>query len=91
MSLIFGENFQRVTKQWATAHLLSLTPGFSRVRNAAKRFSRFNGLPAGGKPLKRFPSIPAAATGLKPGVNEIAVHIFANYLMDCPAHFENRQ
>jgi hypothetical protein len=33
---------------------LSLTPGFSRVAKAGRRTSRFNGLPARKKPLKRF-------------------------------------
>ena len=35
-------------------HLLSLTPGFSRVVKVAWWASRFNGLSPQDKPLKRF-------------------------------------
>jgi hypothetical protein len=52
--------------------LISLTPGFSRVRERCDLISRFNGLPVTGKPLKRFSLFSAVCTGLKPGVNEIA-------------------
>jgi len=47
-----------------------LTPGFSRVQEAAEAASRFNGLPALRKPLKRFHMIQRLGTGLKPGVNQ---------------------
>ena len=36
--------------------------------------SRFNGLFAGGKPLKRFSHFPSVNTGLKPGANEKALN-----------------
>jgi hypothetical protein len=54
----------------AIPKLFSLAPGFSRVLNAPRRASRFNGLPKWKKPLKRFWHSLAATTGLKPGVNE---------------------
>jgi hypothetical protein len=52
------------------SRLFSLTPGFSRVLNQTGRASRFNGLFAAGKPLKRFSHFFVESTGLKPGVNE---------------------
>src|ERR1039458_1096021 len=58
---------------------LSLTPGFSRVAEAFRGASRFNGLPARGKPLKRLWSAVRAITGLKPGVNGIAMLICARF------------
>ena len=45
-----------------------LEPGADRQARA----SRFNGLPAAHKPLKRFLSCSSGCTGLKPGVNESA-------------------
>jgi hypothetical protein len=42
-----------------------------------QRASRFNGLPARGKPLKRFCRVWPNFTGLKPGVNEIALLVYA--------------
>jgi uncharacterized protein (DUF885 family) len=45
-----------------------LVPGADRQARA----SRFNGLPAAHKPLKRFLSCSSDCTGLKPGVNESA-------------------
>jgi hypothetical protein len=56
---------------------VSLTPGFSRVGEAARKTSRFNGLPAAEKPLKRFSPFPPVGTGLKPGVNENALPMLA--------------
>jgi hypothetical protein len=50
---------------------ISLTPGFSRVWKATKLVSRFNGLSAVEKPLKRFWFVQRVSTGLNPGGNEI--------------------
>ena len=58
-------------KQW-----FSLTPGFSRVAKAFGRASRFNGLPAG-KTVETVLAFLPAITGLKPGVNEKALLIYA--------------
>jgi len=57
--------------------LISLTSGFSRVRNQRESASRFNGLPAVGKPFKQFFPLSVAGTGLKPGVNENASPFFS--------------
>ena len=43
-----------VRKKRVTRTPLTLTPGFSRVMKAFQPASRFNGLPARPKPLKRF-------------------------------------
>jgi len=59
--------------------MVLLTPGFSRVAKRRQWASRFNGLPAPDKPLKRFPLPFAAGTGLKPGVNVNASPIFAKF------------
>jgi len=48
------------------------TPGLGPVWQVARGMSRFNGFPARGKPLKRFPASPDCDTGLKPGVNEMS-------------------
>jgi hypothetical protein len=48
----------------------SLTPGFSRVETRRTWASRFNGLSATTKPLKRFCALRASNTGLKSGANE---------------------
>ncbi|HEY1663054.1 MAG TPA: hypothetical protein VGI03_11605 [Verrucomicrobiae bacterium] len=47
---------------------------YSKVLTGA---SRFNGLTAQDKPLKRFLLRGPAITGLKPGVNEIVLLIYA--------------
>ncbi len=52
----------------------SLTPGFSRVETRRSWTSRFNGLSATAKPLKRFRALCVSNTGLKPGVNEKSVN-----------------
>jgi len=52
------------------ADSFSLTPGFSPVRMKPSATSRFNGLPRGGKPLKRLALGGSISTGLKPDVNE---------------------
>jgi hypothetical protein len=54
------------------ASFLSLAPGFSRVSVRGVAVSRFNGLIAMGKPLKRFFISRCVNTGLKPGANEIS-------------------
>jgi hypothetical protein len=43
--------------------LISLTLGFSQVRVATRRTSRFNGLPLRRKPLKRFPRFYSPTPG----------------------------
>ena len=56
--------------------LLSLTPGFSPVKDVSeckKPFQRF--LAARVKPLKRFPDFADTNTGLKPGANASCVPI----------------
>ena len=60
--------------------LVSLTPGFSRVGNGVNEQSRFNGLPAAAKPLKRFSLLSVVCTGLKPGVNENCITHFCKTL-----------
>ena len=60
--------------------LLSLTPGFSPVQAKPSKISRFNGLPRGGKPLKRLKFGGLIGTGLKPGVNEMGYNILGNAL-----------
>jgi len=60
------------------ATALSLAPGFSRVSQAGSEASRFNGLPARKKPLKRFPFPDTAVTGLKPGANEMTETFCSN-------------
>jgi hypothetical protein len=59
---------------------IPLTPGFSRVGNGVNEQSRFNGLPAAGKPLKRLFLLSVVCTGLKPGVNENGVTHFCQTL-----------
>ncbi len=49
---------------------LSLAPGFSRVMKTGRWISRFNGLPATPKPLKRLENSATVFTWLKPGANE---------------------
>jgi hypothetical protein len=42
--------------------------------------SRFNGWSARGKPSKRFFTILAFGTGLKPGVNEMIFHCGSRFI-----------
>jgi hypothetical protein len=58
---------------------ISLTPNFSWVSVATAWQNRFNGLSAGGKPLKRLNHRVACHTRLKPGVNEIS----GNFDLEC--------
>jgi hypothetical protein len=60
--------------------VISLTPGFSRVRTEERTASRFSGFRLSSKPLKRFVVLSVGCTWLKPGVNEksLAIHTKAN-------------
>ena len=79
------EPFQKLCSQlrgWklCPTRVFSLTPGFSPVPIEPPNFSRFNGFPPRGKPLKRLVVDGFAGTGLKPGVNEMGYNIFGNAL-----------
>jgi hypothetical protein len=69
--------YRRCGSAWGASQFLaelffSLTPGFSRVNRAGRKWKRFQpfSAPAATKPLKRLGAASPTPTGLKPGANE---------------------